>query len=115
MIGALLVLVGAMITIVINVLFIPDYGYAASAWGHLICYTVMVFLSYVWSRKYYPIPYKIGRILLYIGGALGIFLLNRLFLQDVENFRNLWNAALLMLFAGILYLGERKTLKSYKT
>lgn len=115
MIGAILVLVGAFITIVINVLFIPAYGYAASAWAHLICYSVMVLLSYIWSRKYYPIPYKTGRILLYMACALGIFLLNRLFLQDVANFRNLWSAALLMMFAGILYLSERKTLKSYKT
>jgi O-antigen/teichoic acid export membrane protein len=103
-----------LITIVINVLFIPAYGYVASAWAHLICYSVMVLLSYSWSRKYYPIPYKTGRILLYMAFAWGLFFLNRLFLQDVEKFRHLYQGGLLILFTGILYLSERKTLNSYK-
>jgi O-antigen/teichoic acid export membrane protein len=114
MIGAVLVLVGATITIVINALFIPEYGYVASAWAHLICYSIMVALSFAWSRKYYPIPYKAGRILLYMAMAMGIFILNRLFLQDVGKFRDLWSGILILIFAGILFLSERKTLNSYK-
>ena len=66
MIGAILVLLGALITILINTIFIPVYGYAASAWAHLVCYSVMVVLSYAWSRKHYAIPYKTVAILIYI-------------------------------------------------
>lgn len=115
MIGAVLVMTGALITIVVNVLFIPAFGYVASAWAHLICYSVMVVLSYTWSRKHYPIPYKTGKILFYMGLALGIFFLNRLFLQDVESLRNLWNLLLLAFFAGTVYFRERDTLKSYQS
>jgi hypothetical protein len=75
----------------------------------------MVVLSYTWSRKHYPIPYKTGKILFYMGLALGIFFLNRLFLQDVESLRNLWNLLLLAFFAGTVYFRERDTLKSYQS
>ena len=36
MIGAALVILGALITVIINTVFIPRYGYVASAWAHLI-------------------------------------------------------------------------------
>lgn len=115
MIGAALVLLGALITIVINSIFIPSYGYEASAWAHLICYSVMVILSFAWSRKHYAIPYKTVGILLYIAFALVIFYVNKLFLQDVSRLHDLWSGLLLLLFAGTVYLRERSTLNSYKT
>lgn len=115
MIGAMLVLLGALITILINALFIPRYGYVASAWAHLVCYSVMVVLSYSWSRKHYAIPYKTAAILIYIAFALVIYFINRLFLQDVTRLRDLWSVLLMLLFAGTVYLRERKTLRSYKS
>jgi O-antigen/teichoic acid export membrane protein len=115
MIGAILVLLGALITILINTLFIPRYGYVASAWAHLVCYSVMVVLSYAWSRKHYAIPYKTTAILIYIAFALVIYMINRLFLQDVTGLSDLWSVLLLLLFAGAVYLRERKTLRSYRT
>ncbi len=36
MYGAVLVIIGARVTVMVNVLFIPRYGYVASAWAHLI-------------------------------------------------------------------------------
>jgi O-antigen/teichoic acid export membrane protein len=113
-IGALLVLIGAGVTIVVNVMFIPRFGYVASAWAHLLCYSIMVVLSYLWSRKYFPIPYKTVRILIYIGLALVIYLFNELFLQDAEKFRELYGSLLLALFGAIAWLNERNTLKRYK-
>ena len=72
-IGAILVFTGALVTILVNVLFIPSFGYRASAWGHLLCYSIMVVLSYLWSRRIYKIPYNVLRILLYIAIAVMIF------------------------------------------
>ncbi len=115
MIGAVLVLLGALITILINSVFIPAYGYVASAWAHLVCYSVMVLLSYVWSRRHYAIPYKTVTILVYIAFALVIYIVNRLFLQDVTGPGELWSGLLMLLFAGTVYLREKRTFKSYKT
>jgi O-antigen/teichoic acid export membrane protein len=58
--------IGAILTIVLNVLFIPTYSYMASAWTSLIAYTVMMVLSYVWGQRNYPIPYNIKKNLAYI-------------------------------------------------
>lgn len=86
-IGAAIVLFGALITFFVNFIFIPDFGYRASAWGHLISYSAMVLISFVMGRKYYKIPYDLPRILLLILAGLFIFLVfSRL--QFVHNLRN---------------------------
>lgn len=114
LIGAMLVLLGAVITVMINVAFIPRYGYTASAWGHLLCYSVMVVISYLWSRKHYSIPYKTGRILFYVFIALVIFYVNKLFLRDADKFSDMAGLALLSLFGIIVFFGERHTFLKYK-
>jgi O-antigen/teichoic acid export membrane protein len=58
--------IGAVATIVLNVLFIPRYSYMASAWTSLIAYTIMMILSYIWGQKNYPIPYRLPKNLCYI-------------------------------------------------
>jgi O-antigen/teichoic acid export membrane protein len=58
--------IGAVLTIVLNVIFIPKYSYMASAWISFIAYTVMMILSYFWGQKNYPIPYNIKKNLAYI-------------------------------------------------
>lgn len=75
-IGAVIAVIGASITIVLNIALIPSIGYAGSAWATLVCYASMVVISYFWSRKYYSIPYEIGRILQYIMIGVGLFLLD---------------------------------------
>ena len=68
--GAYLTLLGALITVLINVLMVPLYGYMASAWAHIACYGVMIAGSYYLSRKYYPIDYPVWKILSYIISAV---------------------------------------------
>ncbi len=114
MIGAGLVFIGAAITVVVNVIFIPRYGYVASAWAHLLCYSVMVILSFLWSRKHYPIPYKTGRILAYMAVALMIYFINELFLHDAERLSDLVGLLFLSGFIMFVWLFERHTFKKYK-
>lgn len=57
---------GAFITILGNVWGIPLYGYVASAWATLACYTVMSLMVYFLGQKYYPVPYRVGRLLVYL-------------------------------------------------
>jgi len=113
--GAVLVIIGALLTVGINALFIPSYGYLASAWAHLICYSTMVIISYLWSRKHYAVPYKLGRILAYIAMAMAIYLCNTLFLQDVDGAGNIWALMLLLVFCVAVVAGERKTFNQYRS
>ncbi len=71
--GALLVIIGAIITFSINYFFIPKFGYYASAWGHLISYFVMITVSYIISRQYFKINYDFKNILIYVTGGVLIF------------------------------------------
>lgn len=73
--GAYLTLAGAMVTVVINLLLVPVYGYMASAWAHVACYGVMIVGSYMLSRRYYPIDYPLAKIFSYIIIALSFVIL----------------------------------------
>jgi O-antigen/teichoic acid export membrane protein len=68
--------IGAILTIVINVLFIPKYSYMASAWASLIAYASMMILSYIWGQKNYPIPYNLPKALAYIISSIIIVYLS---------------------------------------
>ena len=70
--GALLTIGGAVVTVLINIILVPVYGYMASAWAHIACYSVMIAGSYYLSRKHFPIDYQVGRILFYIITAVVI-------------------------------------------
>ena len=71
--GAYIAIIGALITVLINVIFIPTYGYMASAWATMIVYALQMILSYVLGQKYYPIPYNIKKFFLYLGVAIGLY------------------------------------------
>ncbi len=61
--------IGALLTIVLNLIYIPKYSYMASAWISFIAYTLMMLLSYLWGQKKYPIPYNIKKCLAYMLSA----------------------------------------------
>jgi O-antigen/teichoic acid export membrane protein len=75
--GAGVALVGAGITVVSLWLLVPEFGYEGAAWAHLICYTVMVVLSYGLGRRYYPVPYEVLRVTGYIALGLGLYATGR--------------------------------------
>jgi O-antigen/teichoic acid export membrane protein len=80
--GAYFSMIGALITILINYLFIPEFGYYASAIATLAAYGTMMCLSYYYGRKYYPIPYNFRKICFYflislILAGLSFYIFNR--------------------------------------
>lgn len=44
---------------------IPN-GYMGSAWSALISYFIVMVVSYMLGKKYYPLPYETGRIFMYM-------------------------------------------------
>ena len=71
-------LAGLVVTIVVNLIFMPRYSYHAAAWGHIASYLTMLVLTAVLGRKHYPIPYDWGVVLLLIAAGLGIWRLSAL-------------------------------------
>jgi O-antigen/teichoic acid export membrane protein len=74
--GAWISLAGALITIVLNILWIPVFGYVGAAWVTLICYLVMSWLTWLTGRKHYPVPYQLGRMAWYTFSALGLWVVS---------------------------------------
>jgi len=99
--------IGALITILLNLLFIPDYSYLASAWISLVVYASMMLLSYFWGQKNYPIPYNLKKNMAYLLSSVCI-----VFVAFVVFDRNLLigNALFLIFVAAIIFI-ERKELK----
>ena len=100
--------IGAILTIVLNVLFIPKYSYMASAWVSLTAYTVMMILSYLWGQKNYPIPYNIKKNLGYIISSIIIVFFSFYIFK-----RNIFAGdALLVLYALAALYFERRDIKA---
>ncbi|MES2379257.1 MAG: oligosaccharide flippase family protein [Bacteroidota bacterium] len=100
--------VGAILTIVLNFIFIPKYSYMASAWVSLIAYATMMVLSYVWGQKNYPIPYDLKKNFAYIISSM-IFV----YLSFYVFHRNIFIGNALLLIFGVAALSfEWKGLKA---
>lgn len=73
--GAIIALVGAIITLVLNYFLIPTYGYMGSAYTTLVCYFSMMVISVYWGQKHYPIPYHFLYNIAWIVGSILIVVL----------------------------------------
>ena len=71
--GAYIAIIGASVTIAINIVFIPIIGYMGSAWGHFASYFIMMVMTFFLGRKHYRIDYPLKRIFIYVALALGIY------------------------------------------
>ena len=70
--GAIFSIVGCIVLVTINVLFVPTYGYIACAWAGFGGYLTCMLLSYFVGQKQNPIPYELKSIGSYalLAGAL---------------------------------------------
>ena len=76
MYGAWFSVVGVIITLAVNIIFVPVYSYIASAWAAFACYFVMMLISYFFGQKHMPIQYNLKAIGTYTALALGLFLIS---------------------------------------
>lgn len=104
--GAYISIIGAIITIILNFVWIPVYGYTGSAWATMIVYGIMMVLSWFLGRKHYPIPYDIISFFVIIGVAFGIWELSVFIAVDNLALKLTFNSLLLIGF--ILFLGFYK-------
>jgi O-antigen/teichoic acid export membrane protein len=71
--GAVVSLIGASLTVVLNLYLIPLYGYMGSAYATLFCYASMTIVSYLLGQRYYPIQYDLKNLMGYLGLGLSIY------------------------------------------
>ena len=106
--GAIVSLFGAGLTIVLNLYWIPEYGYIGSAWATLACYTSMAVISYLLGQYYYPINYPIKSLLAYITLGLALYLAKQPLLNYLAWQSWLISSVLFLLYVLTVLLFEHK-------
>ena len=82
-VGLWITIIGTAITLIINILFIPTYGFVASAYATLSCYTAMAIICYLWGQRHYPVPYPVISILTYLLIAIALIYLCSYFPENI--------------------------------
>ncbi|HVA99356.1 MAG TPA: oligosaccharide flippase family protein [Bacteroidia bacterium] len=108
--GAYLTLFGASITLFINFMWIPQYGYVASAWATLICYASMMVASYLIGNKHYPVNYDLKRILGYLGLSVTLYFLSLQVNISSTLLQLLGKNLILVFFVAVVFFIERPNL-----
>jgi O-antigen/teichoic acid export membrane protein len=107
--GSLITIIGAGITVLLNILLVPYWGYWGSVWTTVCSYFIMAAICYYQGQKYYPIPYQIGHGLAYILGTLLLIILVRNINYAYWMYGLLSNALFTVIFGIVVYLGIRKS------
>ena len=114
---------GLAVTAAVNILFMPKFSYHAAAWGHLASYVVMFVINVALGNRYYPIPYKWGRIITVFVAMFAVYglsmLSGSLFFRGVSfessvpmmMLKLAVNTVLILAYAGFVYvvLWRKKT------
>ena len=94
--GAVFSGIGCAVLLVVNIVFVPKYGYVACAWGGFAGYGVAMLTSYFVGQKYYPINYPLKEISVYLLLAFALF--------EIMRHLSNWPVALSLLANTILIL-----------
>ncbi len=107
--GAYISIFGAVITLLINVMFISSYSYMASAVATFVAYFSMTVLSYYFGRKHYPIPYNLKKIGMYLVLTISLSILS------FYHFRTQYviGSAMVGLLLLIIWFNEKATIKQF--
>lgn len=100
--GVYFSLIGLVIIVAANVIFVPHFGYVACAWAAFACYFAMMFFSWLIGQKYYPINYDLKAIAKYTGLALLLYVIGTWITIDNLPLRLVFRTGLLIVY--LVYL-----------
>ena len=111
--GAYLTGLGAVITLVLNFWLIPKIGYLGSAYATLVCYAIMMVVSYILGNKHYPVEYNLSQIFGYLILSLVLYLISKWLLQGPGLIKLALNNLLVISYLLIVFGFEKSRLKQY--
>lgn len=100
--GAIISIIGSVVVLTINILFVPIFSYMASAWASFACYFVMMLISYFLGQKYMPIKYDLKTMGIYSAIALTLYGISLIIKTSSTGLNLVFNTILLIFF--VLYL-----------
>ncbi|RZK27702.1 MAG: polysaccharide biosynthesis protein, partial [Hymenobacter sp.] len=107
---------GAVLTIALNFVLIPVLGYTGSAWATLACYFLMAALCWWLGERHFPVPYPVGRLLLWLLGAVGLVVLGQAGIRVLHHPVARYAVGLLLplLFLSLVYVAEGRQLRQVR-
>jgi len=109
--GAYLAIGGALITIALNIYWIPKIGYMGSAWATLACYGTMMVISYFIGKKHYPVKYDLKKAGMYVGISLVLFLSSGYLNIQTPELKWITHSFIFLGFLFMIYLVEKRDFK----
>jgi O-antigen/teichoic acid export membrane protein len=105
--GTYIGVAGAVLTIVLNFVLIPVLGYVGCAWATLACYFMMAVLCWWLGERHFPVPYPVGRLLLWLLGAVGLVVAGQALIRVLPLYLGYGlGLAIPALFIGLVYAVE---------
>ncbi len=106
--GAVIAMTGVGITVAVNVIFIPSYGFMASAWANFACYLTIMLISFVWGRKVYRVNYDFKKLIAYSLLAVLLYVLAEVLKATGLPRHLLVNTLLMLVYLSVVFFVERK-------
>ncbi|PWH85591.1 oligosaccharide flippase family protein [Brumimicrobium oceani] len=105
--GAYIAMGGAALTLTLNFIFIPIYGYMASAWATFIVYGGQMVVSYWLGQKHYPIPYNLRKFGLYSITAITLYFVFTWINLEAGILQLVIHNLFILLYVGLVYWMEK--------
>ncbi len=109
--GAIFSVIGGVITLIINILFIPTLGYMASAYGFFFSSLIITIISYYYGQKYFPVKYDLKKIGSYFFVAMILYIIGiKMNLQNTY-LSYFFKTLLFSIFLLFIWYNEKSDLK----
>ncbi|MCC6721350.1 MAG: oligosaccharide flippase family protein [Bacteroidia bacterium] len=111
--GSLISIVAAIFTVVLNIIFIPIYGFVAAAWVTLAVYIFLAVVNYIIGQKYFKVPYNLPKIFLFLFISLVTYYFAESIKSKIQINHYLFNFIIIIVFSILIYITEFKFYKNY--
>lgn len=109
--GTIITVITASLTVALNMVLIPHFGYEGSAAITLAVYGIEAAMGYFLGQRYYPVPYDIHRPMLYLLVAVLLVWAGWHIRLPDPLLRQLVRELPVLLFVALIFLAERKRLR----
>ena len=109
--GATFSIVGGLITLIINILFLPKIGYMASAIAFFVSSLITTLISYYYGQKYFPVKYNLKKIGAYFLVAISLYIIEMNVKIDGVLLKYGFKTLLFSLFLIYIWYQEKSDLK----
>lgn len=107
-VGTYITLGGMTITILLNFILIPIYGYIGCAITFAFSSFLMTAACYYFGQKNFPVPYELKKIIYYLFLGAAAILISSLFKFEYMPMAIIFHLVIMSVVIGIIYLNEKK-------